>query len=120
VLELFGELGRPPNLAEICHSTGGVPEQVRAHLAELQVHDLLGIDPATGLIVYAYPFTSQATEHRVELYGRTLNALCAIDALGVGGIRAASSMAIWVAIRCPLCWLILASCSSTVPLRLHS
>jgi hypothetical protein len=63
---------------EICRSVGWSPEQVSAHLAELQVHDLLGMDRATGMIVYAYPFTGQATEHRVKLYGHTLHALCAI------------------------------------------
>jgi hypothetical protein len=86
VLELFGKLGRPPDLPEICHATSCSPVQVRAHLAELQAHDLLGTDRTTGAIVYAYPFTSQATEHRVKLYGHTLHALCAIDALGVGGM----------------------------------
>ena len=86
VLELFGTFGRVPNVTEICRSVGWSPEQVHTHLAELQVHDLLGIDRATGAIVYAYPFTSQVTEHRVRLHGRTLYALCAIDALGVGGM----------------------------------
>jgi hypothetical protein len=37
-------------------------------------------------IVYAYPFSGAKTEHRVELHGHKLNALCAIDALGVGGM----------------------------------
>jgi hypothetical protein len=86
VLELFGKLGQPPNVTEIGRSAGWSPEQVHSHLAELQVHDLLGIDRATGAIVYAYPFTSQATEHRVKLYGQTLHALCAIDALGIGSM----------------------------------
>jgi hypothetical protein len=56
------------------------------HLAELQVHDLLGTDHITNEIVYAYPFTSKATEHRISLYGHALHALCAIDALGIGGM----------------------------------
>jgi hypothetical protein len=100
VLELFGKLGRPPSPIEICHSTGGSLEQVRADLAELQIHDLLGIDPTTSAIVYAYPLTSQATEHRVELYGRALHALCAIDALGVGGMFRTD---VTIASSCRLC-----------------
>jgi alkylmercury lyase len=63
-----------------------VSDQVRAHLAELQAHDLLGTDQATGEIIYAYPFTARGTEHRVRLHGHALHALCAIDALGVGGM----------------------------------
>jgi hypothetical protein len=47
---------------------------VRAHLAELQVHDLLGTDHIVSEITYAYSSTSQAAEHRIALYGQ---ALCA-------------------------------------------
>jgi hypothetical protein len=72
VIELFGLLGRPLSLMEIGGETNLSRDLVRAHLAELQAHDLLGIDRATGEIVYAYPFTSQATEHRIALHGRAL------------------------------------------------
>jgi hypothetical protein len=77
-LELFGRLGRPPYLAEIGQEIGLLPEQIQMLVSELQTHDLLGTD-GTDAIVYAYPFTKWATEHRVELHGRKLNALCAID-----------------------------------------
>jgi hypothetical protein len=50
---------------------------VRAHLAELQVHDLLGTDHIISEITYAYPSTSQAAEHRIALYGHAPQALCA-------------------------------------------
>ena len=86
VLELFGRFGRPPHLAEIGSEIGLPPDQVRRLIVELQAHDLLGMDQAAGAIIYAYPFTGQVTEHRVELHGHRLNALCAIDALGVGGM----------------------------------
>jgi hypothetical protein len=86
VLELFGKLGRPPHLSEIGSAIGLSPEQTQALVTELQTHDLLGMDHVTRTISYAYPFTGPATEHSVELHGRTLNALCAIDALGVGGM----------------------------------
>jgi hypothetical protein len=86
VLELFGTLGRPPSLTEVADENGVPPTQVRTYLAELEAYDLLGTDSATGAIVYAYPFTGGVTEHRVELRNRTLHALCAIDALGIGGM----------------------------------
>jgi hypothetical protein len=86
VLELFARLGRPPSLAEIGEEIDLALDQVRAHLAELQAHDLLGTDLVTGELVYAYPVTSQVTEHRVRLHGHALHALCAIDALGAGSM----------------------------------
>ncbi|HWE93943.1 MAG TPA: alkylmercury lyase family protein [Tepidisphaeraceae bacterium] len=86
VLQLFGQFGRPPHLSEIGKEIGLGPDQIRMLVSELQAHDLLAVDHATGTIAYAYPFTGAATEHRVELHGHKLNALCAIDALGVGGM----------------------------------
>jgi hypothetical protein len=86
VVELFGQFGRSPSLAEIGGETDLSPDQVRAHLVELHAHDLLGMDQATGEIVYAYPFTNQVTEHHIALHGRALHALCSIDALGIGGM----------------------------------
>jgi alkylmercury lyase len=86
VLELFARFGRPPSLTEIGKAIDLAPEQIRPLVSELQAHDLLGMDDTAGTVDYACPFTKQATEHRVELHGRKLNALCAIDALGVGGM----------------------------------
>jgi hypothetical protein len=86
VLELFGRFGRPPNLTEISKKIGLALEQTRMLASELQAHDLLGMDDTAETIAYAYPFTKRTTEHRVELHGRKLNALCAIDALGIGGM----------------------------------
>jgi hypothetical protein len=100
VLDLFGRLGRLPSLTEIGGETGLPPDQVRAHLAELHAHDLLGMDPIIDEIVYGYPFTCYATEHRIELHGLALHALCAIDALGVGGMFRTD---ITIASSCRLC-----------------
>jgi alkylmercury lyase len=35
---------------------------------------------------YAYPFTGEQTDHRVQLRGQWLHAVCAIDALGIAGM----------------------------------
>jgi alkylmercury lyase len=86
VLERFGRFGRPPRLAEIGSEIGLPLDQVRRLVIGLQAHDLVGMDQVSDAILYAYPFTGQVTEHRVELHGHKLNALCAIDALGVGGM----------------------------------
>ena len=44
------------------------------------------MDASASAIVHAYPFAGQPTEHRVELSGRELYAVCAVDALGVAGM----------------------------------
>jgi hypothetical protein len=86
VLELFARSGRPPRIHEIGGETGLFAEKVRALVADLQAHDLLGTNSAGDVVLYAYPFTGEQTEYRVQLHGRKLYAVCAIDALGVAGM----------------------------------
>jgi alkylmercury lyase len=83
VLELFARLGRPPHLHEISKETGLSVENIRTLVSQLQAHDLLGSDTSADVILYAYPFTGEQTEHRVQLRGQRLHAVCAIDALGI-------------------------------------
>jgi hypothetical protein len=86
VLELFARFGRPPHLREIGKETGLSVENLRVLVGELQARDLLGSDTSADVILYAYPFTGQETEHRVQLRGRKFHAVCAIDALGIAGM----------------------------------
>jgi alkylmercury lyase len=86
ILELFARLGRPPGLHEIRKETGLSVEDIRMLVSELQAHDLLGSDASADVILYAYPFTGEQTEHRVQLRGQRLHAVCAIDALGIAGM----------------------------------
>ncbi len=86
VLELFARSGRPPHLHEIGKDTGLSVENIRVLVSQLQAHDLLGRDESADVILYAYPFTGRQTEHRVQLHGRMLYAVCAIDALGIAGM----------------------------------
>lgn len=86
VLRLYAEQGCPPLPGDIAATTGIAEGPVRAVLQSLQFRDLLGLEPATETIRYAYPFSQSATGHRVFLRGRSLNALCAIDALGAGAM----------------------------------
>jgi alkylmercury lyase len=86
VLELFAKSGRALHLHEIGKETGLSVENLRTLVSELQAHDLVGMDRSAGAIAYAYPFTGQETEHRVQLRGRKLHAVCAIDALGIAGM----------------------------------
>jgi hypothetical protein len=86
VLELFARVGRSPHLYEIGEETGFSAKNLRMLVAELEAYDLLGIHPSADVVLYAYPFTSEPTEHRVQLRGCKLHVVCAIDALGVAGM----------------------------------
>ncbi len=85
-LELYAENGRPPRASEIAARSDISEERVRVVLHKLQLRDLVGLEPGTGAIRYAYPFTEAQTGHHVALNSHTLNSLCAIDALGVGSM----------------------------------
>lgn len=87
VLELLARSGRPPHMHEIGKESGLSVENIRTLIAELQAHDLLGSDaPSADVILYAYPFTGEQTEHHIQLRGQNLHAVCAIDALGIAGM----------------------------------
>jgi ketosteroid isomerase-like protein len=55
------------------------PEQARRKLAS---EDLIHFDNA-GEVTVAYPFSGRPTAHRVVIDGRSVYAMCAIDALGI-------------------------------------
>ncbi len=55
---------------------------IRPLLEELRRRDLVVLHGAR--IVGAYPFADRDTGHRVTLDGPVLNAMCAVDALGIG------------------------------------
>lgn len=86
VLDLFARFARPPSTLEIAETANLAVAQVVVILADLVSHDLLVMDNSASAIVSAYPFASQPTDHRVELSGRELYAMCAIDALGIAGM----------------------------------
>jgi hypothetical protein len=85
-LGLYGESGRPPRTVEIAAGSDLSEERVCEILRKLQLRDLVGLEPGTDAIRYAYPFTETQTGHRVALRRNSLNSLCAIDALGVGSM----------------------------------
>ena len=54
-------------------------------LQQLADADLLVLDGG-GRIVGAYPFTTEATDYRLQLAAVTVNAMCAVDALAVAPV----------------------------------
>ena len=81
VVRMFARDGRPPRLAEIAAEMNLSPERVTAILRELEKRDLIGLEPGTDTIRFAYPWSTQRTGHRVSFGAHNLWALCAIDAL---------------------------------------
>jgi hypothetical protein len=73
-----------PAIDELAKRAGVGGSTIRPILASLKLRDLVILDADGERLVGAYPWTDRATEHRVSLGERSLNAWCAIDALGAG------------------------------------
>jgi len=88
ILHAYLETGKPPPQADM-------PAPA---LDDLSTRDLIVLEQ--GHIVGAYPFTSRATRHWVEIAGRDIPAMCAIDALGAGAMARRDAR---VRSRCACC-----------------
>jgi mercury(II) reductase len=84
LLQLYSEDGRAPTMGALAKRAGIGEAAIRPLLEDLLRRDLLVLDGER--IVGAYPFSDRDTGHRVILDGRVLNAMCAVDALGVGAM----------------------------------
>ncbi len=82
ILSHFAAHGRAPSNSRLSEITGMAPAVLRRSLRDLAARDLIVLDPARHAVTGAYPFTGHATEHRVIVDGRTVHAMCAVDALG--------------------------------------
>lgn len=83
----FAERGSPPSPETLQAWADELRLDSRAALADLLESDLVEADADTLRVVGAYPFTSQERGHRVDIDGGpTVQAYCAIDALGVSAI----------------------------------
>lgn len=84
LLQLYSEHGRAPTIGALAERAGLEEAAIQPLLEELRRRDLLVLDGER--IVGAYPFTDHNTGHRVTLDQRVLNAMCAVDALGIGAM----------------------------------
>jgi DNA-binding transcriptional ArsR family regulator len=100
LLRLYAELGRAPAIDELARRAGVSESTIRRILTSLRARDLVVLDTDGERIVGAYPWTDRVTEHRVSLGERTLNALCAIDALGAGDMYGCDAE---ISSRCRAC-----------------
>ncbi len=76
----------------------GFKEVVGPALDDLVARDLILLDG--GEVAGAYPFTSRTSRHSVEIQGRKIAAMCAIDALGAGAMAGQDAN---VRSRCACC-----------------
>jgi mercuric reductase len=100
LLQLYLEGGRAPTVGALAKRTGLSEMAIGPLLEELRRRDLVVLDGAR--IVGAYPFAERDTGHRVTLDDRVLNAMCAVDALGIGVMTGRN---IAIASRCFHCGL---------------
>jgi len=84
VLRLYAENGRAPRVEAVAERAGMSAVAVYALLDELAARDLVVLDG--GRIIGAYPFSDADTGHRVTWDDHGANAMCAVDALGIGAM----------------------------------
>ena len=98
LLKLYAEAGRAPTQSAIAKRAGLSETTVQPLLEELHRRDLVVLNG--DRIVGAYPFTDRDADHQVTLDGRVVNAMCAVDALGIGAM---TDRDITIASRCRHC-----------------
>ena len=84
LLKLYAEAGRAPTQSAIAKRAGLSETTVQLQLEELHSRDLVVLNG--DRIIGAYPFTDRDADHQVTLDGRVVNAMCAVDALGIGAM----------------------------------
>jgi len=80
ILRSFVENGRPISDEEISAIIGS--NDVEAALKALQEKDLAVLN-CSGKLVGSYPMTVEETPHKIKVNGHEINAMCALDSLGI-------------------------------------
>lgn len=83
ILWSFAQKGQPLSLADVTNRMG--KDKVEATMAELVSLDMV-TRSTDGEPTGAYPFTTDAREHRVLVNGHWVHAMCAVDALAIAAI----------------------------------
>ena len=86
LLKRFAE-GSPPAPAELAVHAIDLGIDLDEAAAVFAAEDLVHLDPATGEVLVAYPFSGTPRGHRVLMDDdRWVGAMCAIDALGIAAM----------------------------------
>jgi hypothetical protein len=86
ILRLYAMGGVAPSCQALANETGFSLSVIFSLLRKLEKRDLIVIGDTDCVLKGAYPFTDLTTEHKVHVNKVGLNAMCAIDALGVGAM----------------------------------
>lgn len=86
ILQSYARTGHAPSSNDLALATGFELNRVNVLIAKLAARDMVVLGPESSAIIGAYPFVDRPTEHRVYLRDTVLNAMCAIDALGIGAM----------------------------------
>jgi hypothetical protein len=84
LIERFA-LGAPPTAAQLAEQAQTLALDLDAFLAALAREDLAHTDDQ-GAVTVAYPFSARPRGHEVAVDGRVVQAMCAIDALGIAAM----------------------------------
>jgi hypothetical protein len=84
VIERFA-LAMPPTTAQLTAQAQALALDANTALAVFAREDLVHTDD-DGAITVAYPFSARPRGHEVAFDGRVVQAMCAIDALGIAGM----------------------------------
>jgi hypothetical protein len=83
VIERFAR-ATPPTAAQLAEQVQTLALDTDAALAALAREDLVHTDE--GAVTVAYPFSARPRGHEVTVDGRVVQAMCAIDALGIAAM----------------------------------
>jgi mercuric reductase len=101
ILHGFARSGAAPETARLATETGLDGPAVAGVLRALRRRDLVVLDERGTTATAAYPFSARETGHRVQLDGLVaVQALCAIDALGMGAMLGCDTA---IESSCPEC-----------------
>ncbi len=83
ILYHYLDAGIAPSCHDLAEATGLDAAAVVERLAR---RDIVALNDTDRAIAGAYPFTDRQSGHRVHVGATTVNAMCAIDALGIGAM----------------------------------
>ena len=84
VIERFA-LASPPTAAQLAEQAQALALDTDGALAALAREDLVHTDQE-GAVIVAYPFSARPRGHEVMVDGRVVQAMCALDALGIAAM----------------------------------
>ncbi len=84
ILKSYAKSGHAPSIDDLALNLGFTSEQVKTLIGQLAARDMVITSEDCTTVTGAYPFVSRDSEHRVHLPDTSVNAMCAIDALGTG------------------------------------